>query len=103
MSTSLHEACQKEQLSIVKHLLSLQTSIINQPNDEGLTPLMIACKQGNIEIVKELLNQKDVIVNKEYVEEFIKECNEYLDLKIKWWLKDDDVFKLIELLRNFRS
>ena len=48
-------ACEKGQVGVVKHLLSLKGIDLNKPMSDGTTPFAVACQEGHKEVVSLLL------------------------------------------------
>ena len=62
-ATALHLACQKDQPSVVKFLLSKGANVFARKND-GMTPVHTASKHGCVEVMNSLLNlDKSIDVN----------------------------------------
>ena len=54
--TRLYEACRHGQLMMVERLLAHRGHVdVNQPNNDGVTPLMAACGIGHAPIISALL------------------------------------------------
>ena len=50
-NTPLHQAVFNGQSETVRALLTASNGMLNTPNDEGETPLIIACMKGNLTVV----------------------------------------------------
>ena len=62
--TSLHIACEKNQLEIVKFLISKPKCIQESPNKFGDLPLHRACGfSGNVELVRYLVEEAGCDIN----------------------------------------
>ena len=55
-NTPLHQAVFNGQSETVRILLSTSDDMLNIPNDEGETPLIIACMKGNLTVAKLLID-----------------------------------------------
>lgn len=54
-NTPLHQAVFNGQSETVRALLTASNGMLNTPNDEGETPLIIACMKGNLTVAKLLI------------------------------------------------
>lgn len=54
-NTPLHQAVFNGQSETVRALLTASNDMLNTPNDEGETPLIIACMKGNLTVAKLLI------------------------------------------------
>lgn len=55
-NTPLHQAVFNGQSETVRTLLTTSDNMLNTPNDEGETPLIIACMKGNLTVAKLLID-----------------------------------------------
>ena len=63
--TSLHYACYKGYIEIVKLLMQDQRIDVNKQNEYGWTPFCVACANGQTEVVKYMTQDERVDVNKQ--------------------------------------